>query len=498
MEVNFERKRISCLETALRQVQNSEQTLEIKLQEGMPDVGQVVMAWGQPVLRSKEWREDQVQFSGGMMVWVLYAPEDGSAAQCVQGWIPFQLRWDLPEHTPEGTLRLYCLTRFVDGRSTSPRKILVRSGMAVLAEALVPKDLELAKPGKQPDKVALLENTYPVRLRKESGEKAFTLEETLYLPDSAPKMEQLISWRMNPKITDQRILSDKAVLRGTGNLHVLYRSDAGQIHSWDFEVPFSQYTDLGNAYGGDARMETMLMPTALELELGESGNLDFKGGMTAQYLITDKEQLPVVEDAYSPTQELTVTQEDLTLPVVLENRRENLYGEQTLSAAANVTADVQFLPDFPRQHQTENGAQLEYPGQFQVLYYGEDGRLNGASVRWEGKQTLGADENSRIQGLPLAVEAQAITGNGKILVKAELPAELTTTAEQTISMVTGVELGQPKTPDPDRPSLILRRAGESSLWDIAKASGSTVEAITRANGLSGEPAPEQMLLIPVP
>ena len=65
-------------------------------------------------------------------------------------------------------------------------------------------------------------------------------------------------------------------------------------------------------------------------------------------------------------------------------------------------------------------------------------------------------------------------------------------------MVTGVEVGQRKQPDPNRPSLILRRAGESRLWDIAKSAGSTVEAIRSANGLTGEPNPEQMLLIPVP
>ena len=76
--------------------------------------------------------------------------------------------------------------------------------------------------------------------------------------------------------------------------------------------------------------------------------------------------------------------------------------------------------------------------------------------------------------------------------------ELTTRAEQTIPMVTGVELGQRKQPDPNRPSLILRRAGEQRLWDIAKVSGSTMEAIQRANSLSGEPVPDQILLIPVP
>ena len=76
--------------------------------------------------------------------------------------------------------------------------------------------------------------------------------------------------------------------------------------------------------------------------------------------------------------------------------------------------------------------------------------------------------------------------------------ELTAVTQQSIPMVTGVELGQAKQPDPNRPSLILRRAGDNCLWDIAKATGSTMEAICRVNGLAGEPAPEQMLLIPVP
>lgn len=498
MEVHFERKTFVCLDTALRQVQNGEQTMEIKLPEGMPDVGQVLTAWGQPILRSKEWREDTVQFSGGMMVSVLYAPEDGTAEQCVQGWIPFQMRWELPENTPEGTLRLRCLTRFVDARSTSPRKIMVRAGMAAMGEAFVPREITAVEAAERPEQVALLENTYPVRLMKEAGEKTFLLEEELYLPDSVPKIGQLITWRVTPRITDQRVLADKAVLRGNGNLHVLYMSPEGQLHSWDFEVPFSQYTDLRGEYGQDARMETALMPTALELELRENGNLDLKSGMTAQYLITNKEPVTLVEDAYSPSRELTVNRENLTLPAVLENRRENIYGEQTISAAANLAADAQFLPDFPRQRRTENGVELESGGQFQVLYYGEDGHLHGSGARWEGTQTIPADENSTIAAVPMGAEAQAITGNGRILMKAEQPVELTTTTQQTIPMVTGVELGSQKQPDPNRPSLILRRAGDSRLWDIAKASGSTMEAIRRANGLSGEPVPEQMLLIPIP
>ena len=64
-------------------------------------------------------------------------------------------------------------------------------------------------------------------------------------------------------------------------------------------------------------------------------------------------------------------------------------------------------------------------------------------------------------------------------------------------MVMGLELGEEQARDPDRPSIILRRSDGTRLWDIAKKAGSTVEAIRKANSLEGEPAPGQMLLIPV-
>jgi hypothetical protein len=52
-------------------------------------------------------------------------------------------------------------------------------------------------------------------------------------------------------------------------------------------------------------------------------------------------------------------------------------------------------------------------------------------------------------------------------------------------------------PDPNRPSLILRRYAEDSIWELAKKTGSTVEAIQKLNGIQLEPEKDQMLLIPV-
>lgn len=497
MELQFERSACPFLDTAVREVRNLELTQEIRLPEGMPDIGRVLCAWGQTVLRGKEWRSDSVSFSGGLMVWVLYAPEDGSEERCLDTWIPFQMRWELPEDTPEGEIRILCLPRFTDARSISPRKIMIRSGMSVLAEAMVPKTSQIQVPGNLPEDIQLLRSTYPLRMYQEVGEKPFVMDEQLPLPESAPRPQKLLYYRMDPVILDRKVLADKIVFRGTGRLHVLYRSEEGQIHSWSFEPSFSQFAELRQEHGPDAQLDIRLASTNLELEPEEQGCFRLKAGLTAQYAVSDKCLLELTEDAYSPARELEVDVEQLTLPVLLETRRETMYPELSVPAHADIAVDAAFLPDFPFQKRRDNAVDMGISGAFQVLYYAEDGSLQSSGNRWEKQQNIPMDENSRIQAIPLASEAQASAGNGQLQAKAELPMELIAASRQSFPVVTQIGPGELRKPDSSGPSLILRRAGDASLWEIAKSSRSTIEAIRRANQLSGEPESGQMLLIPV-
>lgn len=498
MELQFKKESFGWAQPVVRQVRTQEQTQELKLSDGMPDIGRVLAAWGQPILRGKEWCSDSFSASGGMMVWVLYAPEDGTQPRCMDGWIPCQMQWDLPSGTPDGQIRVLYLPRFVDARSVSPRKILVRAGFSALGEGYVPAQGNMYTPSEIPEDVQLLQTTYPVRLPMEAGEKAFQLDEELTLPASCPAAQKLVYGTLHPEVTESRVLSNRVVFRGNANLHVLYLSEDGQLFSWDFPLNYSQYDDLQSSYSGEAQADFLLMPTDLELSLDDEGHFRLKCGMVGQYAVEDMQMIHSVEDAYSHSRELELQQMEQALPAILETGNQSIPAEQRVSQEANTAADVTFLPDFPRQRRNEETLELEQPGMFQVLYYSPEGVLQSSTVRWEGKQQMKAHPDSQIHAVPMGTpQPQAdITGDGMTL-RAQVPLMMQTTVEQNIPMVTGLELGQQRQPDPKRPSLILCRAGEDSLWQIARDSGSTVEAIRKASGLEGDPVPGQMLLVPV-
>ena len=498
MEIQFKNYACACLDTCLWEVQNAEGTLEIRVPDGMPDIGRILASWGQPILRGKEWRSEQISFSGGMMVWVLYAPEDGSAPGCLEGWIPFQMRWDLPGNTRDGQIRVGLTTRFVDARSVSARKIMIRAGLAAMAEAWTPGEAQLYSPEEIPKGVELKRERYPMRLQKEAGEKTFLLAEELPLPGSAPQPEKILYCSLSPEVTDQKVMANKVVFRGNGNLHMLYTAEGGQIHSWDFPLAFSQLAELEESYSGDAQVSVILCATTLEPEIDDEGVLKLKCALVGQYLVDDIQTVEVVTDAYCPGRSMEMTVQELCLPVILDDRKESVFAEQSIPAGGNLAADVQLQADYPSVRSGEDGLQIEIPGSMQVLYYDRDGTLQSTTSRWEGKCSLRADGDSQVIARPLPTpEPQLMVGGERMDARWELPMEIVTTQRTHIPMVTGLELGEAKKPEPGRPSLILKRVGSDGLWEIAKHTGSTMEAIRKANNLRDEPEQGQMLLIPV-
>lgn len=496
MKLQFQKKEVSCLRSPMTQVQNLEQTQELRIPEGMPGVARILGSWGQVLVRSKEWNRDSIRVSGGVQVWVLYEPEDGSQQRSLECWIPFQMNWDLPEDTPEGRFQMRPLLRYVDARTVSAGKVIIRAGIGMLIQCWCPHSVSVYQPEESQAAVELLSSRWPVRLPREAGEKAFEVEEQLSLPGSAPLPEKLVYYRLDPVITDRKVLGNRIVFRGSGNLHVLYRCEEGRLYSWNFELPFSQYTELEEEYSADASADVTMAVTQLELEPNGEGKLNLRAGLTGQYLVDDRQILETVEDAYSPRQELNRKQEMLELPVLLENRREMLLAEQTVPAEGETVVDTALWPDFPRQRREGDSVTLEQTAPVQILYYDGTGRLQSAQSRWETSAVLNADAEAKMMAVPQVPETQVTAGQSGIHFRGELPVQVFAMAQQSIPMVTELETGERKEPDPARPSLILRRANRR-LWDLARENGSTVAAIQEANGISGEPEYGKMLLIPI-
>lgn len=482
--MQWNKKPCPYLKTVTRQVQNQEQTQEVRLPEEMPDIGRVLCTWGQCMIRSKDWRGDGMNVSGGVSASVMYLPEDGSFPRTVEVWLPFQVKWSFPQSQKQLTMRVQCLLHSLDARILSARKMMVRSNISMLGEALEEKEAEIYSPGQVPEGVEILTMTYPAMLPRETGEKIFSFEDEIRIPN----VQKWISWRMEPQITEQSVVGNRVVVRGNGQLHFVYMDEAGAIHSGRQEIPFAQFVELDTDHDKEATADVMLAVSSLEPEISPEG-AHIQCGMLVQYLVWDRMLLEIAEDAYSPVRSVEITRDDLALPMELDHRTEAADAQPQFRDGK--VLDVTFLPEFPGQFREGDSVNMVLSGAFQILYEDVDGSLQTTMENWSEERPFPVSANGQLHTMIQSINVQE---PGSIV---NMKLELRTVADQEIPMITDLTIGECQTPDENRPALILKRMDAESLWEFAKNSGSTMDAIRRANGLTQEPDRGQMLLIPI-
>lgn len=495
MEVQFGHTPHRCMRQMVWDQKNMEETLELRTADS--GSGVVLGAWGQPVIRSKYWDRTEAGVSGGVMVWVLYQTEEGEV-QCAEGWIPFRRSWELRDSVRDGTVCAQVCLRSVDARMTGLGKLMVRACLSLWAEAVEPGEVSVFAPRELPEDIRLLKNTYPVTLPMEAGEKAMTVEEELVLTPGLTEARRLLCASLQPRIAEQKLMADKLVFRGGTEVSILYEDAEGRVRRFEADVPISQYIQLEGEYGPEATFRIVPVVSDLDTELMEDGRIRLKAGIIGQYQIYDRVYLETVEDAYSNHRQVAVKTQQLDVPMVLDSTRRELEAECRLPVQAKDVVDCRVLLAQPKVEREGVQQMATVEGAVQLLYYDPDDQLQCQLVDWQAPMQQETAESCRMMaavwdapGAEYSVQADQVT------VSAHVAVNTACTGCEGMECVLGLSYTEREPADPKRPSLILRRSGGKTLWQLAKACGSTVEAIWDANGLTEEPDGDRMLLIPV-
>lgn len=499
MDLSFPKNAVSYLQKLVSQVNTREETMDVTIPDQEPDIDRVISSWAIPVIRSRELHSGSMSASGGIQVWVLYVPTDETGPKTVSAYLPFNMKWDIPAAEQETFMRINCQMHSVDARMVGARKLLIRAVVACLGEVFTRGEAQFYSLPTPPDDLEILRRHLPLLLPAEIAEKEFQLEEPVDIPAGIPPVESIVAYQIKPMITDSKVLGEKAVFKGQCRLHLVYMTPEQRLAVWDFEVPFSQYTDLVRNFDEEQELQCQPVITSSELE-PESDGLFLKCGLCVQCTVLEKQSVEMVTDLYSLRRQVIPEISDVPLRTRLDHQTIQQNAAVSFPIRGSTMVDSTFLPAFPKVNRTGATAVIDAGVWCGIIYYDESGALQGRQGR-----------SNTLYEMPLAdgCPCQAVIGsvgpvqwsneNGGTTAKAALELTVDSFSEETMNVVSGAALGNDLTLDADRASLVIQAPkSDDTLWSIAKRNGSTVEAIRKANGLKSGPLEEnKLLLIPI-
>lgn len=501
MELAFQTSPLRFLRQNAREVRYQEETAETIVPDSYPDIASIADCYAGAVLRGKDCRDGSVILSGGIKAVILYNPEDGSYPRHLELYIPFTVKFENQALTERAQILCSTCIRSVDARMINSRKALLRANLGCEISAYAEAEEPIYTLQTAHDALQTKVSSYALHLPLEAAEKSFVISDTLELPAGRPPIAQIYKTHCQLELTDQKLVGNKAVFKGTLSCKILYLSDNQALYLWQQQLPFSQYCEMQQDYDEETIAVTPVL-TGYDMELEGAENAKhvlLTVNILAQCLVTGIRSVQLLEDAYCTRGALQPMWKTYQLQSCLDHQTSLQTIRQSLSGSLREILDTDVYPDYPTQERRGDQTRIVVPVSLRVLGFDESGNLCSCSGKGEAVQEFALSDQAVSQSAAIAAgdPFASLSADGAE-VRCNISLETACYAKQQLRTLCGGTIEDAPSTE-RRPSVILRAARKNEeLWGIAKACRSTTAAIRAANHLESDTLPDSaMLLIPV-
>ena len=339
-------------------------------------------------------------------------------------------------------------------------------------------------------------------------EKPFTISEVVELGNGQPPAEFLVRSEATPVLTDCKKLAGKLILKGDLQVRTLYcnNMNEGTTTRVEHELPFSQLIDvegLNEDWLCDIKLETLSDDIHITVnQNGENTLLSINVKLNAVVHCSCPGSADVVVDAYSTRCPLKLSSSRLDIAQLTDIRRDTDVLKETLDLPAGDLAEIVDLwTEATVAGQSCQDGVTSWNWRRLVWMLARD--LSQTIAYYERMIDFHQEfedhcDEAVVEVTPLGADFQLAAG-GKLEIRVRLETTRHCLRRDSLMGLTAIEADTAASFPAETAALKIYYAGQGeSLWEIAKACHTSMDAVMDENGLDTDVLPaDTMLLVPL-
>ncbi len=503
MDFNVEKQNLSSCRVIREAKAEQSVDCDITLPDYCCDIKSVLCCEVEPGITAVDITGNRITAVGNATVKLIYVGDDDRIS-CFEQSCPINKYVEMSSLPEDSTMLVTAKTSYVNCRAVSPRRMDVHGCIGIVFSAVCCESVQVVSSASAQ---GIQLRQQPVQTCNSLGcaSKLFQMSEVIPLPEGVQSAKSILRAHALPVITQTKNVSNKTLIKGDLQLAVTVCSQDGEVTKTEHTMPISQIAEL-QGLDENSLCDVRLSVSSLDVQLkpdesGEMCRIDVAACICAVVRGYSKVSAVLLSDVFSTVSELDLQKESVCeerLATVLDETFVNSAELDFSGAAVNRVLDV-WCTDLTCVNSFAD-SQLELSGAVTlcVLYTDAEDKPCFARRRvdYRHKTDINADTPDVRYEPNICVSGAALSGKGTQLnARIQFNASGCVFSRRNYLAVTDITKTGEKSADNLAAITVYFADKGESLWDIAKHFGTSVDAVSHRNSVSGETLHDDTMLI---
>ena len=453
-----------------------------------PDIINAISTSGIVCIYKKEINEGKVRIDGCVDTYIMYLAEDeNSSIRSVNVNLDFNQIIDVPNAMPNMNLDTDIKLKNIDCKVINGRKVGIKAFLEVNIKITTNEDIDIIN-NVNLKGIQMLNKNLNVNSLIGRGSTKVYAKDTLVI-DNIDNLAEIMKSDLHIANKDIKISYNKILAKSDLQVRILYLTDDNRMNTVESVIPVMGFIDMPDVKEENiCNTKYEIKNVVIKPNSVEEHSVYVEVEIEIYCEVYKNQEINLIQDLYSPTMNILFTQKQIKIMQSKENIQSicNIREKQSVpEIAGNKIYDVTTNVDVTKQ--TLLNDRILYEGELTLNYIFNSN--NGVDTKKIvipfnfNVDFAGVNQNSNIEtNVELGTQEFIITSDDSIDVKVDIIFNVTMSKSADINVIDDIKEEENRSVCTCSLVIYYVKNGDT-LWKIAKQFGSTVEEITRINGI---------------
>jgi len=454
-----------------------------------PDILNIISASGIVCIYKKEIMDEKIRLDGCVNTYIMYlADTEENQVRSLNTNIDFTQMIDVEKIKSEMNLDANVVLKGIEAHVLNGRKLHVKAILEIDAKVSSNENIEYAKEINNLRDVQCLNKEIQINSLIGTGNTKIYAKDTINI-DEADNLVEVM--RADVRITNRDVKTsyNKILIKSDLQVKIIYLTEDNRINIKEATIPVVGFIDLPNiSEEHTCNVKYEIKNIIIKPNNVEEHSIYVEAEIEVYCEAYENKNLEMIQDLYSPTHELKFSKKNIKVTQNQNTRKQtyNIKEKQVIpEIGSRKIYDVEVQPII--EEQTILNDRIIYDGDLKLnfLYAGNVG-IETKEISMPFSYTMdfeGINSNNNVDTV-IEIEAQnfVVMPDESIEIRVDLGFTAISGKDGNVSIIDEITEAEDRSTCQYSMIIYFVKPGDT-LWSIAKKFGSTVEDISRVNGI---------------